>query len=121
MRIHLSRKLKQAASALLVTMVLGGILCTFVMYYLALIEQQNMLSVRSQAWNIAIAISEIVTCSPVAATTSSSRGSGLDWILEIVSSLKASLGTPPDLTWVFWTARLLFSFASPIWLRKASA
>ena len=58
MKIRLSRKLKQMASALLVVMVLGGILCLFVMYYLSLIQQQNTLSVRSQAWNIAIAVSE---------------------------------------------------------------
>jgi hypothetical protein len=58
MKIQLSRKLKQMASALLVTMVLGGILCLFVMYYLSLIQQQNTLSVRSQAWNIAIAVTE---------------------------------------------------------------
>ena len=58
MKIRLSRKLKQMASALLVVMVLGSILCLFVMYYLSLIQQQNTLSIRSQAWNIAIAISE---------------------------------------------------------------
>jgi hypothetical protein len=58
MKIRLSRKLKQMASALLVTMVLGGILCLFVMYYLSLIGQQNTLSIRSQAWNIAIAVCE---------------------------------------------------------------
>jgi hypothetical protein len=58
MKITLSSKLRQAASALLVVMVLGGILCLFVMYYLALVEQQNTLGVRSQAWNVAIAISE---------------------------------------------------------------
>jgi len=46
------------ANALLIVMVLGGILCVSVMYYLALIQQQNTLSVRSQSWNIAIAISE---------------------------------------------------------------
>ena len=58
MKIQLSRKLKQMASALLVTMVLGGILCLSVMYYLSLIQQQNTLSVRSQAWNLAIAVTE---------------------------------------------------------------
>jgi len=58
MRIILSQKLKQMASALLVVMVLGGILCLFVMYYLSLVEQQNRLSVRSQAWNMAIAVTE---------------------------------------------------------------
>ena len=58
MRIKLSRKLHQAATALLVVMVLGGILCLSVIYYLSLIQQQNTLSFRSQAWNIAIAVSE---------------------------------------------------------------
>jgi len=58
MRIKLSKKLNQAASALLVVMVLGGILCLSVIYYLSLIQQQNTLSIRSQAWNVAIAISE---------------------------------------------------------------
>ena len=45
-------------SALLVVIILGGIICLFVMYYLSLIQQQNTLSVRSQAWNIAIAVTE---------------------------------------------------------------
>jgi hypothetical protein len=58
MRTRFSRKLKQTASALLVVMVLGGILCLFIVYYLSLVEQQNTLSVRSQAWNMAIAVSE---------------------------------------------------------------
>ena len=58
MKIKLSQKVKQMASALLVVMVLGGILCLFVIYYLSLVEQQNKLSVRSQAWNMAIAVTE---------------------------------------------------------------
>ena len=58
MKIKLSQKVKQMASALLVVMVLGGILCLFVIYYLSLVEQQNKLSVRSQAWNVAIAVTE---------------------------------------------------------------
>jgi hypothetical protein len=58
MNLKLSQKVKQMASALLVTMVLGGILCMFVVYYLSLIQQQNTLSVRSQAWNLAIAVTE---------------------------------------------------------------
>ena len=58
MKIRLSPTFKQVASALLIVMVLGGILCLSVMYYLALINQQNRLSARSQAWNIAIAVSE---------------------------------------------------------------
>jgi hypothetical protein len=58
MRIKPSQKVRQTASALLVTMVLGGILCLFVMYYLSLVQQQSTLSVRSQAWNLAIAVTE---------------------------------------------------------------
>ena len=58
MKIKLGKHFRQMASALLVTMVLGSILCVFVVYYLGLIQQQNTLSVRSQAWNIAIAVSE---------------------------------------------------------------
>ena len=58
MKLKLSQKVKQKASALLVTMVLGGILCMFVVYYLSLIQQQNTLSVRSQGWNLAIAVTE---------------------------------------------------------------
>jgi hypothetical protein len=39
-------------------MVLGGILCMFIIYYLSLVDQQNILSARSQGWNMAIAVSE---------------------------------------------------------------
>jgi hypothetical protein len=58
MKIRITLKLKQMASALLAVMVLGGILCLFIMYYLSLIGQQNTLSVRSQSWNLAIAVTE---------------------------------------------------------------
>ena len=58
MKIRFTLKLKQMASALLAVMVLGGILCLFIMYYLSLIGQQNTLSVRSQSWNLAIAVTE---------------------------------------------------------------
>jgi hypothetical protein len=58
MKIKLSQKLKQMASAMLAVMVLGGIVCLLVVYYLSLVEQQNRFSVRSQAWNIAIAVAE---------------------------------------------------------------
>ena len=58
MKISLSQKAKQIASALVLVMVMGGILCLFVVYYLSLVEQQNKLNARSQAWNIAIAVSE---------------------------------------------------------------
>jgi hypothetical protein len=58
MKIRLSHKLGTGASALLVALVIGSILCVFVVYYLGLIAQQNRFSVRSQAWNVAITISE---------------------------------------------------------------
>ena len=58
MKTKLSRKLKQAASALLTTLVICSIFSLFVMYYLSLIEQQSFLSSRSQVWYIAIAASE---------------------------------------------------------------
>lgn len=58
MKIRLSQKLRTDASTLLVALVIGGILCLFVIYYLSLVEQQSRLSTRSQSWNIAIAVSE---------------------------------------------------------------
>ena len=87
MKIRLSRKIKQLASALLVVMVLGGILCLLVMYYLSLVEQQNTLSVRSQAWNIAIAVTEAGVEDGLQ-TLNASRALGAD-------------GTPSDLGWYF--------------------
>jgi hypothetical protein len=51
-------KARRKASALLTTLVICSILCTFVLFYLALIDQQNFLGARSQTWNLAIAISE---------------------------------------------------------------
>ena len=58
MKTRLTRKSRQLASALLVSLVICSILSLFVMYYLSLIEQQNILSGRSQTWNMAIAVSE---------------------------------------------------------------
>src|SRR5262245_23671982 len=58
MKIRLNRKAKQLASSLLVALVICSILSLFVMYYLSLIEQQNVMSARSQTWNMAIAVSE---------------------------------------------------------------
>jgi hypothetical protein len=51
-------KARRKASALLTTLVICSILCTFVLFYLALIDQQSFLGARSQTWNLAIAISE---------------------------------------------------------------
>lgn len=73
------------ASALLIVMVLGGILCLCVMYYLALINQQNRLSARSQAWNIAIAISE----------------AGIEEGLEVLNTINYTNVTPATLGWAY--------------------
>jgi hypothetical protein len=58
MKTKLCRKAKQLASSLLVVLVICTILSLSVAGYLSLIEQQNLLSARSQSWNIAIAIVE---------------------------------------------------------------
>src|SRR5437588_6124220 len=58
MKIQLSRKLNKLASTLVTVMVLCSVLGLSVSYYLALIEQQNLLSARSQAWNLAMTVSE---------------------------------------------------------------
>jgi hypothetical protein len=58
MKIRLTRKTNQLASSLLTALVICSILSLFVMYYLSLIEQQSLLSARSQTWNMAIAVSE---------------------------------------------------------------
>src|SRR3974390_359313 len=58
MKTRLTRKAKQLASSLLVALVITSILSLFVMYYLSLIEQQNIMNARSQTWNMAISVSE---------------------------------------------------------------
>src|ERR1035437_4249597 len=81
MKIRFTLKLKQMASALLAVMVLGGILCLFIMYYLSLIGQQNTLSVRSQSWNLAIAVTEAGVEEGLQAINSSSGNLASDgWV-----------------------------------------
>src|SRR5436190_18748708 len=58
MIIKLFKRVKQAASALLTALVICSVFSLFVVYYLSLIEQQNLLNTRSQTWNMAIAITE---------------------------------------------------------------
>ncbi|MEI6780177.1 MAG: hypothetical protein WCQ21_04580, partial [Verrucomicrobiota bacterium] len=82
MKIKFSRKLRQMASALLVVMVLGGILCLFIMYYLSLIQQQNTLSVRSQAWNLAIAVTEAGIEEGLQAINSSTNLVSSEWTYD---------------------------------------
>src|SRR6266566_6274180 len=58
MKIQLSRKLKQVGGTLVTVLVICAILSLSVGYYLSLVEQQGVLSARSQTWNMAMTISE---------------------------------------------------------------
>src|SRR6266568_627845 len=58
MKIKLSRKLFNHGNAMVTTLVICSILSMVMAYYLSLVEQQNLLSFRSQAWNSAIALTE---------------------------------------------------------------
>src|SRR5215831_11856789 len=58
MKTNVSPKTKKRASTIIVALVIATILCLSVTGYLSLVEQQNFLSARSQAWNMAIAIVE---------------------------------------------------------------
>ncbi|HZR17022.1 MAG TPA: hypothetical protein VFE51_06830 [Verrucomicrobiae bacterium] len=82
MKTKITRRLKQAASALLVALVICSIFSLFVVYYLSLIEQQNYLNSRSQTWNMAIAITE----------------AGVEEGLEHLNDNGANLGVAP---WTF--------------------
>lgn len=57
MKINLSRW-KKTASALVTALFICSTFSLFVAYYLSLVEQQSLLSSRSQTWNMAIAITE---------------------------------------------------------------
>src|SRR5579862_9894179 len=58
MKINIGRRIKKAASALLTALFICSIFSLFIVYYLSLIEQQNVLNSRSQTWNMAITIAE---------------------------------------------------------------
>src|SRR5258706_11241886 len=58
MKIQFSRKLKKLASTLVTVMVISAILSLSISYYLSLVEQQSVLSARSQAWNMAMTVTE---------------------------------------------------------------
>jgi hypothetical protein len=58
MKIRFHQKFKQAASTLVTVLVICAILSMSISYYLSLVEQQNVLSTRSQAWNMAMTITE---------------------------------------------------------------
>ena len=58
MKTSVSRKAKQLGNALLVAMCISAFLCISITGYLSVTEQQSFLSARSQAWNMAISITE---------------------------------------------------------------
>lgn len=58
MKTKIFKRMKRAASALLTALIICSVFSLFVVYYLSLIEQQNLLNTRSQTWNMAIAITE---------------------------------------------------------------
>jgi hypothetical protein len=58
MKTKTFKRVKQTASALLTALLICSTFSLFVVYYLSLIEQQSLLSNRSQIWNMAIAITE---------------------------------------------------------------
>src|SRR5256885_14011281 len=58
MKTTVSRKAKQLGTALFVAMCISAFLCISITGYLSVTEQQTFLSARSQAWNMAIAVTE---------------------------------------------------------------
>jgi len=58
MKINIRRKLKAAGTALLVALIVCSVLCISITGYLTVAQQQNFLSARSQAWNMAITVVE---------------------------------------------------------------
>src|SRR6185436_3744438 len=58
MKTYISKKARQLASTLLIALVICSILSISVVGYLMMSQQQNFLSARSQAWNLAIAVVE---------------------------------------------------------------
>lgn len=58
MKTHIHKHFRTLAGTLLVTLVICSILSFSVLGYLSLVEHQNLLGSRSQAWNMAIAVVE---------------------------------------------------------------
>jgi hypothetical protein len=58
MKINISPKAKQLGNTLLIALTISAFLGICITGYLSVAEQQNYLSSRSQAWNMAIAITE---------------------------------------------------------------
>jgi hypothetical protein len=58
MKIKTSRKYSLHGSTMVTTLIICSIMSMCMAYYLSLVEQQNKLSFRSQAWNSAIVVTE---------------------------------------------------------------
>src|SRR4051794_11181391 len=58
MKTKIRKKAKTAGQALIVALVIGSILCITLTGYLSVVQQQTLLSARSQAWNLAITLVE---------------------------------------------------------------
>ena len=58
MKTNLFPSVRSSASTLLTTLIISAIISVSLAGYMATVQQQNFLSARSQAWNIAIAIVE---------------------------------------------------------------
>jgi len=58
MKTKLSRNSKVNGAALLTALIICGVLSLLVMYNLSLIQQQTLLSSRSQSWNMAVGVAE---------------------------------------------------------------
>src|SRR5215471_17681210 len=58
MKAKLAQKINQSAGALLIALVVCAVASLAMAGYLLLIEQQNVLSARSQSWNISMAVVE---------------------------------------------------------------
>lgn len=91
--------------------VMWAIISLFVMYYLSLIEQQNVLNARSQTWNMAMAVSE----------------AGVEEGLQQLNANYASLGTDGwayDGSTCYWKSNTLTdgnSYVAYIYVTNASS
>ncbi len=77
MNINLSRKARKLASTLVTSLVMTAIISISLAGYLTVVQQQNFLGMRSQTWNIAIAIVE----------------AGVEEALQHLNSNRANLAT----------------------------
>jgi hypothetical protein len=123
MKLKLTRKLKQLGSALLTTLVICTILSMFVMYNLALVDQQGKLSARSQAWNMAMAVTEAGLEDGIEQLNSNTSNLVNDGYVKIASSpcadpyggVYSRTNTLPDGNWYVVS---IYLTNCPIWLNR---